>query len=88
MISQDTLAQIAGRITAAGVDESIVAALRSDYPGLHFTYCSDDDLPNDGPAMEQQRFNLYLVDGREHCLCMTRDFTHATGVVVAEIYCE
>lgn len=88
MISQDTLSQIAGRIKAAGVDESILAALRSEYPTLHFTYCSDDDLPNNEPVLEQERFNLYLVDGRDHCLCLTRDFENATGVVVAEIYSE
>ncbi|MGR9045032.1 MAG: DUF6129 family protein [Gammaproteobacteria bacterium] len=88
MISQDTLSQIAGRIKAAGVDESILASLRSEYPTLHFTYCSDDDLPNNEPVMEQEQFNLYLVDGRDHCLCLTRDFENATGVVVAEIYSE
>ena len=88
MISQETLVQIAGRITAAGVDESILATLRSEYPQLHFTYCSDDDIPNNDPVLEQEHFNLYLIDGRDHCLCMTRDFANATGVVVAEIYCD
>ena len=88
MISQETLAQIAGKITAAGVDENILALLRSEYPELHFTYCSDDDLPNNEPVMEQENFNLYLVDGRDHCMCLTRDFENATGVVVAEIYSE
>lgn len=88
MISQETLMQIAGRITSAGVDETIVTALRSEYPNLHFTYCSDDDIPNNDPVLEEEAFNLYLVDGREHCLCLTRDFENATGVVVAEIYRE
>jgi len=86
MISQETLALIAGTISAAGVDESVIAALRNDYPQLHFTYCSEDDIPNNEPVLEQEQFNLYLVDGREHCLCLTRDFENATGVVVAEIY--
>ena len=86
MISQETLSQIAGKITQGGVDESIIATLRTEYPQLHFTYCSDDDIPNNEPVLEQEQFNLYLVDGREHCLCLTRDFENATGVVVAEIY--
>jgi len=86
MISQETLAQIAGTISAVGVDERVIAALRNDYPQLHFTYCSEDDIPNNEPVLEQELFNLYLVDGREHCLCLTRDFENATGVVVAEIY--
>lgn len=86
MISQEQLAHIADKITMAGVDESIISALRQEYSELHFTYCSDDDIPNNQPVLEQEHFNLYLVDGREHCLCLTRDFEHATGVVVAEIY--
>ena len=88
MISQETLAQIAGKISAAGVDENIITTLRNDYPQLHFTYCSEDDIPNNEPVSEHELFNLYLVDGREHCLCLTRDFENATGVVVAEIYQE
>jgi hypothetical protein len=86
MISQETLTQIAERITDAGIDETILAALRSEYPGVHFTYCSDDDIPNNEPILEREHFNLYLVDGRDHCLCLTNDFANATGVVVAEIY--
>lgn len=86
MISQETLTEIAGKITTAGVDESMISSLRSGYPDLHFTYCSEDDISNSEPVLERERFNLYLVDGRDHCLCLTRDFETATGVVVAEIY--
>ncbi len=88
MISEQTLIQIADRVTAAGVDESTLAALRGDYPELHFTWCSDDDITNIEPVLEREQFNLFLVDGREHCLCLTRDFENATGVVVAEIYSD
>ena len=86
MISQETLSEIAGKIITADVDESILSSLRAGYPGLHFTYCSEDDISNNEPMLEQERFNLYLVDGRDHCLCLTRDFETATGIVVAEIY--
>ena len=87
MISQQTLAEIADRIQQSGmIDESIVTGLRKDFDSLHFTYCSDDDIPNNEPVLESETFNLYLIDGREHCLCLTKDFDTATGVVVAEIY--
>ena len=88
MINQKTLIQIADRITDKGIDDSVIAMLRSEYPKIHFTYCSDDDLPNNNPLVEREGFNLYLVDGREHCLCLTNDYDNATGVVVAEIYPE
>lgn len=86
MISEKTLAQISTTITASGVDESIISLLRTDYPDLHFTYCNEDDISNSEPVLQQEQFNLYLVDGRDHCLCLTRDLDHATGIVVAEIY--
>ena len=86
MISQETLGQVADRIASDGIDESVISSLRSDFSPLHFTYCSDDDIPNHQPVLEREQFNLYLVDGRDHCLCLTQNFETATGIVVAEIY--
>jgi len=88
MIRQQTLAQIAAKIEETGVDESVITRLRADYPKLHFTYCSDDDILDHEPVLARDAFNLYLIDGRDHCLCLTHDFESATGVVVAEIYPE
>ncbi len=86
MISQETLTKIADMIDSAGVDESTIASLRAEYSPLHFTYCSDDDIPNHQPVLEREHFNLYLVDGRDHCLCLTQNLETATGIVVAEVY--
>ncbi|MEW7977741.1 MAG: DUF6129 family protein, partial [Candidatus Sedimenticola endophacoides] len=47
--------------------------------------CSDDDIPEMKPIREAEGFNLYLVDGSNHCLCFTPDMQIATGIVVAEI---
>lgn len=86
MISQQTLEQIAGKINKNGIDETTVGKLRSEYSELHFTHCDDDDIPNNEPVLEQEKFNLYLIDGREHCMCLTDNFENATGIVLAEIY--
>lgn len=88
MISEQILTEIAERVTTAGVEETMLTALRAEYPALHFSWCSDDDITHIEPVLERSQFNLYLVDGREHCLCLTRDFANATGVVVAEIYAD
>lgn len=85
MISTEQANAIAEKIETLGVDESIVTELRRQYQPIHFTYCMDDDLPNNTPVIERDGFNLYLIDGREHCLCLTNDFEVATGVIVAEI---
>jgi hypothetical protein len=88
MISSEQVNAIAEKIETSGVDESTVSALREQYRPLHFTYCMDDDLPNNVPILEKETFNLYLIDGREHCLYLTDDLEHATGIVVAEIIAD
>jgi hypothetical protein len=45
----------------------------------------EDDIPNYEPMLECDGFNMYLVDGREHCLCLTRNYEHASGIVIAEV---
>ncbi|MDO9107245.1 MAG: DUF6129 family protein [Methylovulum sp.] len=88
MISTEQTQDIAATCNKLGVDESVIATLRQQYPGIHFTYCMDDDIPNHEPVITHPGFNLYLIDGREHCLCLTQDYSLATGVVVAEIIAE
>ncbi len=85
MISSEQLQRIADEIKSEVLSESVIAKLRGEYPDIHFTYCMDDDLPNNEPMLESAGFNLYLVDGREHCLCLTNNYEHATGIVVAEV---
>lgn len=85
MISPEQLQDIAFAINAQPLNESAVAMLRSQYPGTHFTYCLEDDIPNHEPVLECSGFNLYLVDGREHCLCLTQNYEHASGIVIAEV---
>ena len=85
MISHNQTQQIAERMTATPIDETTLATFRQEFPEIHFTYCMDDDIPNNEPIFEAKTFNLYLVDGREHCLSLTNDHEVATGIVVAEV---
>lgn len=83
MISPELVQSIADGVASQGLDESAISALRSTYPEVHFTYCSDDDIVTGRPVSEREEFNVYLVDGREHCLCLTNDYDVATGLVLA-----
>ncbi|MFI3189336.1 hypothetical protein BCS42_09735 [Crenothrix sp. D3] len=85
MISSVQLQAVAERIDSAYLDDFLIAELRTEFAPLHFTYCSDDDVGGVSPVLEHDRFNLYLIDGREHCLKLTNDTETATGLVVAEI---
>lgn len=85
MISQDQLERIGRYTSAQAALDTAVGKLRNSFPDVHFTYCLDDDVMSATPVLEEQRFNLYLIDSSDHCLCFTQDMGVATGVVVAEI---
>ena len=85
MIVPETLEQIANTAASIGVlNEDALAALKSNWPDMRFTFCNDDDMPARlTPALQRERFNLYLVGGSDHCLSLTSDPSHAIGVVLA-----
>lgn len=85
MLKSEQVQQVADRIRGEPLSEALIAGIRSEFPGIHFTYCMDDDIPNQEPVYQGAGFNLYLVDGREHCLCLTHQLENATGIVIAEI---
>jgi hypothetical protein len=86
MITQKQLKQIGDLVMHASVlDSGSIDPLRSQFPEIHFTYCMDDDVYAALPVLERERFNLYLVDSRDHCLSLTQDNEIATGIVVAEV---
>lgn len=86
MISVEQTEQFAALIEQQlPLDEAVVSGLRKSFPDYHFTYCMDDDIVTGKPVIERDAFKLYLIDGREHCLCLTNDHDVATGVVVAEV---
>ncbi|MGD8595236.1 MAG: DUF6129 family protein [Gammaproteobacteria bacterium] len=85
MITLENAQSISDEVKSKGLGYDTVAALRQSYPDIHFTYCMDDDISNGKPVLQSEAFNVYLIDGREHCLCLTNDFDVATGVVLAEV---
>ncbi len=87
MIAADTLQQIAARATALGaLNDAVLHTLKTSWPELCFTLCSDDDMPaRMKPALSGEQFNLYLVGGGEHCISLTDDPQCAIGVVLAQV---
>ncbi len=88
MISSSRLAQIVQWAEQQGMNDQLLSQLRSAYPDLHFTYCMNEDVVNVLPIEKREAFNVYLVDGRKHCLRLTTDRNVATGVVLAEVLDE
>lgn len=83
MIDGAMLDAVETKVIAAGAEETTVALLRTAWPGVHFTYCMDDDIGALEPFREAKGFNIYLVTGREHCISFTNSMEAATGVVIA-----
>ncbi len=57
--------------------------LRDCFPGLSFVRMSAADM-NETPFRSLPHYNLYLLDGREHCVQLTNDPSHATSIVIAQ----
>ncbi|MDP2805981.1 MAG: DUF6129 family protein [Gallionellaceae bacterium] len=87
MIVPETLENIANTAVSLGVlNDAALAELKQTWPELRFTFCNDDDMPARlSPALQREKFNLYLVNGSEHCLSLTDDPLQAIGVVLAEV---
>jgi hypothetical protein len=85
MIVHETLEQIANFTATLGdLNEDALASLKQNWPDLRFTLCSDEDMPaRMPPALQRDRFNLYMVGGGEHCISLTTDMEQAVGVVLA-----
>ncbi len=88
MITPERIDQVTRVVERAGLNERTLSALREAFGEIHFTYCLDEDIgcgPGTGkPVRRAEGFNLYLVDGRAHCLRLTTDMASATGLVLAE----
>ena len=82
-LSADDLAQIEELLAAPDADTRAFHELRRRFPELSLTRCDASDLDAEAPYREYGRFNLYLVDGGEHCWRLTSDPEQATGLVLA-----
>jgi hypothetical protein len=88
MLAAADLARVVAQVDAVGLSEATITALRQAWPGVHFTYCSEDDIPGRlKPVAEGVGYGVYLVSGAEHCVAFTDHLEAATGLVLA-VHCE
>jgi hypothetical protein len=83
-LSATELRQIDALFAPRDADANAFASFRARFPGLSLTRCDISDLSAENPFREYPRFNLYLVDGADHCWRFTADPARATGIVVAQ----
>ncbi|MGQ9371371.1 hypothetical protein [Azospirillum sp. ST 5-10] len=80
----DAVAAMAGARFAAGDGVSaVVHAVKDAFPGLPVTGTFASVMAEE-PYREEERFALFLVDGRNHCWTITADPDAASGLVIAQ----
>jgi 5-carboxymethyl-2-hydroxymuconate isomerase len=82
-ITAEQLREIDRLLTAGAADVAMVASLRKLGPGMTATRCDASDMADETPYRSYVHCNLYLLDGRDHCVRVTGDPTTATGVIIA-----
>jgi|AZIK01.1.fsa_nt_gi hypothetical protein len=85
MINRHQLQLMLDVVEHKGLSEHTLSKLRLQFPGIHLTYCLDDDISFPQAYLERPDFNVYLVDSRDHCSTLCMDAEVASGLVFAEI---
>ncbi|ACK52523.1 conserved hypothetical protein [Methylocella silvestris BL2] len=82
-LDEQSLGAISAFLATAELDPAALAELRRRFPGLPLSRCDASDVADETPYRSFERCNLYLLDGRDHCVKLTTDPSCATGVVLA-----
>jgi hypothetical protein len=82
-IAAEQLEAIDATLATAAADQATVAALRKIATGLTAVRCDRSDFQDETPFRRYENCDLFLVDGREHCVKITADPSIATGLVLA-----
>jgi len=82
-MTESDFTRIETMLATAEDGQNPFADFRRRFPALSLTRCDASDMSGEEPFREYPKFNLYLVDGRDHCWHITVDPASATGIVVA-----
>ncbi len=81
-VSENDLELIARTLEGMGDrSDNPLGTLRERFPTLRFVRLDAGDIEGD-PIRSAARFDLYLLDTREHCPVLTGDLLNAGAVVV------
>ncbi|MEA1651202.1 hypothetical protein UAJ10_19515 [Nitrospirillum sp. BR 11164] len=82
VVSTEDLGLIDGLLDMPAPADGVFADLRRHLPHLSWTRCDATDVAEE-PFRRYPRFDLHLLDASDHCVRLTPDPAHATGVVLA-----
>jgi hypothetical protein len=82
-ITTEQLNAIDDLLALAPADRATLSSLHQLAPGISATRCDAMDLQDETPFRSYANCDLFLLDGRDHCVRITRDPALATGLIVA-----
>lgn len=82
-LTNDELLEIEKILSGSGADVHPVAQLRSRFPHLAWTRCDASDV-TETPFRTYSQFDVHLLDSSDHCVHITTDPAHATGIILAK----
>lgn len=83
-IAEHTLNEIVATLgDVRAVTNNPLTILRECYPEISFLRMTERDM-DEPPYRRLTDFNLYLLDTREHCVKLTQQLEHATGIVLTQ----
>lgn len=81
-IAEQTLEEIAHALgDMRTITSNPLTMLRECYPHVRFLRMAEHDM-DEPPYRSLSDYNLYLLDAREHCVKLTRQLEHATGIIL------
>jgi hypothetical protein len=82
-LSADELTEIDKMLSAPDADASLYTQLRQRFPHLSLTRCDASDVV-ESPFRSYQKFDLHLLNTKDHCAQITEDPASATGLILAK----
>jgi len=82
-IGSDNWKEIEHALSGDAAGPSVVAHLREKFPRLSWTRCDASDV-TETPYRSFPRFDVHLIDAADHCVRITTEPDHATGLIVAD----
>ena len=81
-LQEDDVKDLETLFAATTSSSELSAQVRQRFPGLSLTRCEPSDVDGYQAFRSFPRFDLHLVDGRDHCWRLTDDPAAATGIVL------
>ena len=81
-LSADDLTEIDALLGAPDAGAGALASVRARFPKLAVTRADPSDVDSETPFRQYNRFDLFLVDGSNHCWRLTAEPERASGLVV------